>query len=125
MPSAPWCLPVPTARRCRRPRPCARCSPKRDDGPCATLAEALTKVLGLFTPGTFVKLANGEIAVVHRRSAAANAPLVASITNGSENPYMKPLRRDTQQKDFAITGLTLRGKLTTGYDLGILWIKTL
>lgn len=94
-------------------------------GPCATLAGALTKVLGLFPPGTFVKLANGEIAVVHRRGAAANAPLVASIINGSGNPYMKPLRRDTQQKDFAIAGLTLRGKLTTGYDLGMLWIKTL
>lgn len=94
-------------------------------GPCATLAGALTKVLGLFPPGTFVKLANGEIAVVHRRGAAANAPLVASITNGAGNPYMKPLRRDTQQKDFAIAGLTLRGKLTTGYDLGMLWIKTL
>lgn len=94
-------------------------------GPCATLAGALTKVLGLFPPGTFVKLANGEIAVVHRRGAAANTPLVASITNGVGNPYMKPLRRDTQQKDFAIAGLTLRGKLTTGYDLGMLWIKTL
>lgn len=94
-------------------------------GPCATLVGTLTKVLGLFPPGTFVKLANGEIAVVHRRGAAANAPLVASITNGAGNPYMKPLRRDTQQKDFAIAGLTLRGKLTTGYDLGMLWIKTL
>jgi HD-GYP domain-containing protein (c-di-GMP phosphodiesterase class II) len=95
------------------------------EGHAAALAGALVKVLGLFPSGTFVKLANGEIAVVHRRGAAANAPLVASITNGSGNPYMKPLRRDTQQKDFAIAGLTLRGRLTTGYDLGMLWVRTL
>jgi HD-GYP domain-containing protein (c-di-GMP phosphodiesterase class II) len=94
-------------------------------GPCAALAGALVKVLGLFPPGTFVKLANGEIAVVHRHGAVANAPLVASITNGTGNPYMKPLRRDTQHKEFAVGGLTLRGKLRTGYDLGMLWIRTL
>lgn len=94
-------------------------------GPCAALAGTLVKVLGLFPPGTFVKLANGETAVVHRHGAAANAPFVASITTGTGNPYMKPVRRDTQHKECAITGLTLRGKLTTGYDLGMLWVKTL
>ncbi len=94
-------------------------------GSCAALAGALIKVLGLFPPGTFVKLANGEIAVVHRHGASANTPLVASITNSTGNPYMKPLWRDTQHKEFAIAGLTLRGKLTTGYDLGMLWVRTL
>lgn len=91
----------------------------------AALAATLVKVLGLFPPGTFVKLANGEVAVVHRRGAAPNTPLVASITSSTGNPYMKPVQRDTRSKDYTIAGLTLRGKLTTGYDLGILWVKTL
>ncbi len=93
-------------------------------GFCAVLAGALIKVLGLFPPGTFVKLANGEIAVVHRHGAGANTPLVASITNSTGNPYMKALRRDTQHKEFSIAGLTLRGKVKTGYDLGVLWVRT-
>ncbi|MBS1190459.1 MAG: phosphohydrolase [Rhodocyclaceae bacterium] len=94
-------------------------------GPWVALAGTLVKVLGLFPPGTYVKLANGEIAVVHRHGSAANAPLVASITNSNGNPYMKPLRRDTQNKEFAVAGLTLRGKLATGYDLGLLWVRTM
>jgi HD-GYP domain-containing protein (c-di-GMP phosphodiesterase class II) len=93
--------------------------------PCAGLASALIKTLGLFPPGTFVKLANGEIAVVHRRGCAPNAPLVASIASGTGNPYMKPVRRDTERKDFAIAGLIPRGKVTTGYDLGVLWVRTM
>jgi HD-GYP domain-containing protein (c-di-GMP phosphodiesterase class II) len=93
--------------------------------PCAALAGALVKTLGLFPPGTVVKLANGEIAVVHRRGSAPNTPLVASIASGTGNPYMKPVRRDTERKDFAIAGLMPSGKATTGYDLGVLWVRTM
>ncbi|HZX32720.1 MAG TPA: HD domain-containing phosphohydrolase [Rhodocyclaceae bacterium] len=93
--------------------------------PSAALASALVQTLGLFPPGTFVKLANGEIAVVHRRGGAPNTPMVASIASATGNPYMKPVRRDTERKDFAIAGLIPRGKVTTGYDLGVLWVRTI
>lgn len=93
--------------------------------PCATFAGALTKALGVFPPGTFVKLANGEIAVVHRQGAVPNGPFVASLVCSTGNRYMKPVRRDTQRQEFAIAGLVPRGQQATGYDLGVLWVRTL
>ena len=41
----------------------------------------LMRVFGLCPPGTYVKLANGETAVVMRRGAKAAAPWVASVLN--------------------------------------------
>lgn len=93
--------------------------------PCAIFAGVLTKVVGVFPPGTFVKLANGEIAVVYRQGPVPNAPLVASLVGSTGNRYMKPVRRDTQRQDFAIAGLVQQGHQTTGYDLGMLWVRTL
>lgn len=40
---------------------------------------ALVRSVGLCPPGTFVRLDNGDIAIVLRRSDKANAPLVASL----------------------------------------------
>ncbi|PWW46451.1 hypothetical protein DFR36_104237 [Melaminivora alkalimesophila] len=39
----------------------------------------LVRTIGLCPPGTFVRLDNGEVAVVLRRSERANHPLVASV----------------------------------------------
>lgn len=91
-------------------------------GPNGAFAGALVKVLGVFPPGTFVKLANNEMAVIYRRGAAADTPLVGSLTSQTGNPYMKPVPRDTRNKDFAIKGLVARDKVSTGYDLATLWV---
>lgn len=91
-------------------------------GPDGAFAGALVKVLGVFPPGTFVKLANNETAVVYRRGSAANAPLVGSLVGNSGNPYMKPVPRDTGRKEFAIAGLVGRDKVSVGYDLATLWV---
>ncbi len=92
-------------------------------GPQAAIVGALVRVLGVFPPGTFVTLVNHETAVVCRHGAAANAPLVASVTSGSGNRYMKPVPRDTGHKEMAITGLVARDGVSVGYDLGTLWVK--
>lgn len=95
---------------------------QESEGPAKAFAGALVKVLGVFPPGTFVKLANNETAVVHRHGRAANLPLVASVTSHAGNPFMKPLPRDTWHKDFAIKTLVTRDKVSMGYDLAMLWV---
>ncbi len=64
------------------------------------IAQLLIKEIGVYPPGTFVKLANGEIAIVLRRGAHnANSPLVLSIIAPRGGFFEKPKRRDTIHKD--------------------------
>lgn len=92
-------------------------------GPHGALVGALIKVLGVLPPGTFVKLANHETAVVCRHGAAAGAPVVAAVASSSGSRYMKAEQRDTQHKEWAITGVVSRAEVAVGYDLGTIWVK--
>jgi hypothetical protein len=51
---------------------------------------ALVKVLGLSPPGTFVKLVNGETAVVMRRGIKPAEPMVACVLNRNDEPLLSP-----------------------------------
>ncbi len=50
----------------------------------------LVRSIGLCPPGTFVKLDNGETAIVLRRSDKANHPLVASVLDPKGSQNMQP-----------------------------------
>ncbi|WP_440111558.1 HD-GYP domain-containing protein [Acidovorax sp. BL-A-41-H1] len=50
----------------------------------------LVRSVGLCPPGTFVKLDNGDTAIVLRRSDKANLPLVASLLDQSGNHHAEP-----------------------------------
>lgn len=50
----------------------------------------LVRSVGLCPPGTFVRLDNGEVAIVLRRSEKANAPLVASVLDSAAQPLSEP-----------------------------------
>ena len=63
---------------------------------------ALVKLLGLSPPGTFVKLANAETAVVMRRGIRPAEPWVASVLNRHDEPIAEPRLRDTSKADFAV-----------------------
>jgi len=56
---------------------------------------ALASVLGFYPPGTWVKLANGETAVVIQRGRRAHTPHVASVTDGAGLPLARYLYRST------------------------------
>ena len=51
---------------------------------------ALVRAVGLCPPGTFVRLDNGDVAVVLRRSEKANYPLVASVMDRSGHHHAQP-----------------------------------
>ena len=56
---------------------------------------ALIKAVGVYSPGVYVRLANGEIAVVIRRSANTTAPRVAVIINREGMPTGEMIVRET------------------------------
>ena len=65
---------------------------------------AIIKALGIYPPGSYVRLASTEIGIVLRRGQRANEPVVASIVGKSGAPLGEPAMRDIRQKAFEITG---------------------
>ncbi|HJV67827.1 HD domain-containing phosphohydrolase [Ideonella sp.] len=65
-------------------------------------ALALAKEFGLYPPGTVVRLASLELALVVRRGAAANAPIAIALQNPNGEPRATPAQRDTSQPAFAV-----------------------
>ena len=72
------------------------------DGPCTPLVTALVSTLGLYPPGSFVNLANGEIAVVTRNTSRLNAPMVMAIVGKDGIALAKPRVRDTADPAYAV-----------------------
>lgn len=75
------------------------------------LAALIIKEFGIYPPGVYVQLANGEIAIVTQRGASANAPIVAAITNKNGDPLAHPARRDTSTASHAITSTVPEGQI--------------
>lgn len=63
---------------------------------------ALIKAVGIYPPGTFVRLANNEIGVVVRRSANTTAPRVAVVIGRSGTPTAEHAMRDTSLAEFRV-----------------------
>jgi hypothetical protein len=60
------------------------------DGLRDQVAYALVRAVGLCPPGTYVQMDSGEIAVVLRRSATANQPMVAAVMGRSGDKLSAP-----------------------------------
>jgi hypothetical protein len=63
---------------------------------------AIVKATGIYPPGSFVRLASGEVAVVLRRGRRANQPWVASVLGRSGLPLGEPALRDSQLARHAV-----------------------
>ena len=68
----------------------------------AELAALLVKSIGMFPPGSFVRLANGEIAVVTARTDNASLPELRSVVAMDGSPRTMPSPRDPQDPLYAI-----------------------
>ncbi len=66
--------------------------------------KAIIQATGLYPPGSYVRLASGEIAVVLRHGAHAKAPKVASIVSRTGTPLGEPVLRDTRVSPHDVTG---------------------
>lgn len=63
---------------------------------------ALIKAVGIYPPGTFVKLATEEIAVVVRRGANTSMPKAAVLLNRTGMPTVEHTIRDTSLRDHRV-----------------------
>lgn len=75
------------------------------------MTDMLMKVVGVFPPGCYVKLANGEVAVVARQGPTPTAPIVYSFVNPrgeSINVYPK---RECAHAQFAIKEVLIKTKV--------------
>lgn len=63
---------------------------------------ALIKAVGIYSPGSFVRLATNEIAVVIKRGANTTTPRVAILINRAGMPTGELIVRDTSQPEFRI-----------------------
>ncbi len=75
------------------------------------MTDTLIKVMGVFPPGCYVKLANGEIAVVARHGPTPTAPIVYSFINPrglAVNVYAK---RECVHAEFAVKEVLIKSKV--------------
>jgi hypothetical protein len=72
---------------------------------------AMASVLGFYPPGTYLTLANGELAVVIARGERANTPHVASLVNAKGMVMSTYLYRDTGHADFAVCAPMLASQI--------------
>lgn len=76
----------------------------------ARTALTFVKELGIFPPGSFVRLHNSEIAVVVKRGQNAKCPLVKSVIGPRGALLDRPLARDTADSEFEIMDMIPREK---------------
>jgi len=72
---------------------------------------SIVKEIGVYPPGSYVKLANGETAIVARRGKQAHTPIVFSLSNGAGLPLGEPIMRDTGSPLFTIASIVPRNKV--------------
>ncbi len=83
-------------------------------GPSGTPDEiggALLKAVGLYPPGSFVELVNGEICIVVARGPRANLPVVAVLIGADGVHRGNAAQRDTNDRRFAVKGAVSAAKV--------------
>lgn len=77
---------------------------ERGKGIDPMLAAHFVKVLGIYPPGTFVRLNSGESGVVSKNGGSADTPVVHALVGPRGDPLVIPLMRDTAGEMYAIRG---------------------
>ena len=68
------------------------------------IGAALLKTVGLYPPGSFVELVNGEICIVVARGPRANLPVVVVLIGADGAHRSNAAQRDTNDRRFAVKG---------------------
>ncbi|HEX7644660.1 MAG TPA: hypothetical protein VF472_20855 [Burkholderiaceae bacterium] len=80
-------------------------------GMSQAIAGVIIKEIGIYPPGSYVRLANGETAIVTARGEHAHTPTVYSLVNGAGMPMGEPVLRDTKSSNFAVASIVPRNKV--------------
>jgi HD-GYP domain-containing protein (c-di-GMP phosphodiesterase class II) len=92
------------------------------DNPFAGL---LIKEVGMYPPGTFLRLANGEVGVVKARNPEhANAPVVAVLINTKGLRQAEPVLRQTaSDADFKVAAVLPRDNSMLSVNFDQIWSR--
>jgi HD-GYP domain-containing protein (c-di-GMP phosphodiesterase class II) len=85
------------------------------------LAAYFIRELGTCPPGTFVRLQNGEIGVVTRKTKVANAPVVHALIGPRGAPLSFPIQRDTSKELYAVRESISDEQATLRFSMHQLW----
>ncbi len=66
---------------------------------------AVTQAIGIYPPGSLVKLINGDTAIVVRRGPRISQPAVVSLVSAERRPYEAPVLRAASDSTCQVTGL--------------------
>ena len=77
---------------------------------------AIIKEMGIFPPGSFVKLANGDTAIVLRRGESANTPQVQSLVSGDGWVFPEPVFRNTARTEYKVVSTIPRSNVMLHLD---------
>lgn len=78
---------------------------------------ALVKTVGIYPPGSFVRLANNEVATVIKRGANTTTPKVAVLINRSGLRTIEPIIRYTDLADYRIRASLPHSGVKVHFDL--------
>lgn len=87
----------------------------------AQYAAVFIKTLGVYPPGTGVRLLNGSVGVVTQRSAAGHKPRVASITSPDGARIATPIRHRDDSPEHAVVEVVDLAELGLGINMEALW----
>lgn len=87
----------------------------------AGLAGQLVKAVGIYPPGSLVALANGDVAVVVKRTQNASQPVVRCVKTYRGQILEQPRKRATSEPAYAITRLIPMAELGFTVDPLLLW----
>ncbi len=76
-----------------------------EQSPGSAMAASLIKEFGMYPPGELLRLANGDLAVVIRRGATLQCPLVMALADGRGQLKSQLIRYDTAQREYAVVGV--------------------
>jgi HD-GYP domain-containing protein (c-di-GMP phosphodiesterase class II) len=85
---------------------------------------ALIKAVGIYSPGSFVRLTTNEIAVVVRRGANTTTPRVAILINRTGMPVGELIVRDTSQREYRIVASMAHREVKVKINLERLLVLT-
>lgn len=85
------------------------------------LAQTCIQTLGIYPPGTFVRLVNSETAIVFQRGSNAHNPSVYSVLGPWGAAYPEPILRDCSNAEFALRSAVSPKEVSVRVDHHTLW----
>ncbi|WP_181919347.1 HD-GYP domain-containing protein [Alkalilimnicola ehrlichii] len=92
----------------------------QDKGYASAFTQRFIREIGVYPPGSFVKLANGEVGIVVKRGRSSLKPVVSSYIGPRGAPLPRPFRRDTGQLAYEVKG-TCKPDLNYPVNLSKIW----